>query len=166
LEIFENTSDKEFIQTHASSAQEAVAVDVEDEICGNASEMAEDEVGVVPSQGWKFIPPTREQFLVGAFFWGVILLGAVLRFWNLGDKPLHHDESLHAYFSLQLMHNMENWASCLNPLSGCYHYDPLLHGPFQFHIIALVYKISQLLGVYDHGVNTFTVRVPAERSEP
>lgn len=108
-------------------------------------------------------PPTREQLLYGISFWGIILLGAVLRFWGLGDKPLHHDESLHAYFSLQLMHNLENWSTCFNPPPGyaCYQYDPLLHGPFQFHIIALVYKISQLLGVYDHGVNTFTVRIPA-----
>ncbi len=108
-------------------------------------------------------PPSREQLLVGIAFWGVILLGAVLRFWGLGDKPLHHDESLHAYFSLQLMHNLENWAACFNALPGytCYQYDPLLHGPFQFHIIALVYRVSQLLGVYDNGVNTFTVRIAA-----
>ena len=85
-------------------------------------------------------PPSREQLLVGVAFWGVILLGAVLRFWGLGDKPLHHDESLHAYFSLQLMHNLENWAACFNAVPGytCYQYDPLLHGPFQFHNIALV----------------------------
>ena len=108
-------------------------------------------------------PPSREQLLVGVAFWGVILLGAVLRFWGLGDKPLHHDESLHAYFSLQLMHNLENWAACFNAVPGyaCYQYDPLLHGPFQFHIIALVYRVSQLLGVYDNGVNTFTVRIAA-----
>ncbi len=108
-------------------------------------------------------PPSREQLLVGVAFWGVILLGAILRFWGLGDKPLHHDESLHAYFSLQLMHNLENWAACFNAMPGytCYQYDPLLHGPFQFHIIALVYRVSQWLGVYDNGVNTFTVRIPA-----
>jgi uncharacterized protein (TIGR03663 family) len=108
-------------------------------------------------------PPSRGHLFVGIAFWGVILLGAVLRFWGLGDKPLHHDESLHAYFSLQLMHNLENWAACFNPAPGyvCYQYNPLLHGPFQFHMIALVYKISQLLGVYDNGVNTFTVRIAA-----
>jgi predicted membrane-bound mannosyltransferase len=108
-----------------------------------------------------FFPPSREQLLSWLPFVGVVLLGAILRFWGLGDKPLHHDESLHAYFSLQLMHNMENWLACFSPNSACYHYDPLLHGPFQFHIIALVYKISQLLGVYDHGVNTVTVRIAA-----
>ncbi len=112
-------------------------------------------------RGTRFSPPSREQLLNWAPFWGVIFLGALLRFWNLGDKPLHHDESLHAYFSLQLMHNMETWISCFNPSVSCYHYDPLLHGPFQFHFIALVYKLSQWLGAPDHGVNTTTVRILA-----
>jgi len=121
------------------------------------------EQPVKMSRRWSIAPPTREQLWTGIAFGGVFLLGALLRFWGLGDKPLHHDESLHAYFSLQLMHNnLENWLACFNaPANVCYRYDPLLHGPFQFHIIALVYKISQLLGVYDHGVNTTTVRIPA-----
>jgi len=109
----------------------------------------------------RLVPPTREQLLLWLPFWGVILLGAILRFWGLGDKPLHHDESLHAYYSLQLMHNIENWAGCFSPTASCYQYNPLLHGPFQFHAIALVYKISQLLGAPDSGVNTTTVRIAA-----
>jgi len=110
-----------------------------------------------------FSPPTRQQVFDWLPFWGIILLGAILRFWGLGDKPLHHDESLHAYFSLKLMQNdLQNWASCFNTANaGCYHYDPLLHGPFQFHAIALVYQISQWLGAPDHGVNTTTVRIAA-----
>ncbi|GHO91738.1 hypothetical protein KSF_017860 [Reticulibacter mediterranei] len=105
--------------------------------------------------------PTREQWIGWLPFLAVVLFGAILRFWGLGDKPLHHDESLHAYFSLQLMHNMENWIGCFAPGASCYHYDPLLHGPFQFHAIAFVYKISQILGAPDHGVNTTTVRIAA-----
>ncbi|MBV9706699.1 MAG: TIGR03663 family protein [Chloroflexi bacterium] len=108
-----------------------------------------------------FSRPTREQVLNWLPFGIVVLLGAVLRFWGLGDKPLHHDESMHAYFSLQLMRNLENWVGCFNPGASCYHYDPVLHGPFQFHAIALVYQISQWLGVYDQGVNTFTARIVA-----
>jgi uncharacterized protein (TIGR03663 family) len=107
-------------------------------------------------------PPSREQILTAAAFWGVILLGAILRFWQLGDRPLHHDESLHAYFSLQLLHNnIEQWTSCFKSNNSCYRYDPLLHGPFQFHAIAVVYLIAQILGVADHGVNTTTVRIAA-----
>lgn len=83
--------------------------------------------------------------------WAFVILfalGAVLRLWGLADKPLHHDESLHAYFSLQFM---------LNPSS--YQYDPLLHGPFQFHVIPLFFALGKLLGLSDNGVNDFTVRL-------
>ncbi len=120
----------------------------------------EDEI----PQRRRFFPPTREQLLTWIPFWGVILLGAILRFWGLGDKPLHHDESLHAYYSLQLLNNMAHWTWCINPPPqgySCYVYTPLLHGPFQFHFIALVYKISQILGAPDNGVNTTTVRILA-----
>ncbi len=110
--------------------------------------------------------PTREQIIRWAPFWGLILLGAILRFWGLGDKPLHHDESLHAYYSLQLLGNLEHWSWCIQPppqypTYACYVYNPLLHGPFQFHAIALVYWISQHLGAPDNGVNTTTVRIAA-----
>jgi uncharacterized protein (TIGR03663 family) len=124
----------------------------------------EDEEVVEPPQRRRFSKPTSEQLLTWIPFWGVILLGAILRYWGLGDKPLHHDESLHAYYSLQLLNNMAHWTWCINPPPqgySCYVYTPLLHGPFQFHLIAFVYKISQLLGAPDNGVNTTTVRIGA-----
>jgi uncharacterized protein (TIGR03663 family) len=106
--------------------------------------------------------PSRTQILTAVAFWGVIVLAAILRFWGLGDRPLHHDESLHGYFALQLLqNNIENWASCFKASSSCYRYDPLLHGPFQFHAIAIVYLIAQRLGAPDHGINTTTVRIAA-----
>jgi len=85
--------------------------------------------------------------------WGYVaitLLGTGLRFWDLGLKPLHHDESMHAYFSWQLF---------LDPAS--YQYNPLLHGPFQFHAIAYVYYVASHLGVADGGVNDVTARTAA-----
>lgn len=104
----------------------------------------------------------RDDWLFTAIaFWSVILIGACLRFWDLGDRPLHHDESLHGYFSMQLMHNLENWHSCLNQTITCYQYDPLMHGPFQFHIIALVYKLADLMGMPEHGINLWTARIAA-----
>jgi uncharacterized protein (TIGR03663 family) len=120
--------------------------------------MAEDQTG---SRGFGRF--SRAQIWTAVAFWSVILLGAVLRFWGLGDKPLHHDESLHAYFSMILMrNNMDQWSTCFaTAASSCYRYDPLTHGPFQFHIIALVYKISGLLGLPDNGINTTTVRIAA-----
>src|SRR5579875_54968 len=81
-------------------------------------------------------------------FFALFLLGAILRLWGLGDKPLHHDESLHAYYA---------WQYKLNPSS--YQYDPLLHGPFQFHVIPFFYVLGKILGTPDNGVNDFTVRL-------
>ncbi|HWS83393.1 MAG TPA: flippase activity-associated protein Agl23 [Ktedonobacteraceae bacterium] len=114
------------------------------------AELSQAEVAeTVSTQEGKGLP-SREWILTAMAFWGIVLLGVVLRFWGLGDKPLHHDESVHGYFAWQLMKNLQN-----------YHYQPIWHGPFQFNIIALVYKISQLLGAPDHGVNTTTVRIAA-----
>jgi len=78
-------------------------------------------------QTWDYIRSMRlEQWL-----WiGVILLATILRFWDLGGKPLHHDESMHAFFSLTFARN---------PAS--YQYDPLLHGPFQFHAEGFIFMV-------------------------
>ncbi|HXH20983.1 MAG TPA: flippase activity-associated protein Agl23 [Dehalococcoidia bacterium] len=58
---------------------------------------------------------------------GLMVVAAVLRFYDLGDRALHHDESLHAQFTYYLYDG------------GAYKHDPLMHGPFQFHIGAAVY---------------------------
>lgn len=64
-----------------------------------------------------------------ALYAGILLLGILSRFWDLGSRALHHDESLHAYFS---------W---LLATGQGYVHDPLMHGPFLFHMTALVYAI-------------------------
>nr|MBA3415972.1 TIGR03663 family protein [Chloroflexia bacterium] len=58
-----------------------------------------------------------------------VALAAATRFWDLGSRALHHDESLHAYFS---------W---LFATGQGYTHDPLMHGPFLFHANALVYLL-------------------------
>lgn len=59
-----------------------------------------------------------------------IFVAAVLtRFWSLGARALHHDESLHAWFSY-------NYA-----IGKGYQHDPLMHGPFLFHLNALIYAL-------------------------
>ena len=57
----------------------------------------------------------------------IMVLAAVSRFWDLGARALHHDESLHAYYSYRLF------------TGGGYIHDPLLHGTFIYHFNALVY---------------------------
>ncbi len=158
----EETTEEETLASTFPAAEERNLTYIdENEVSFEESFNDDDKEDVEPPHKRRFVPPTRQQLLTWAPYWGVILLGAILRFWGLGDKPLHHDESLHAYFSMQLMHNMESWITCFNPNVICYRYDPLLHGPFQFHFIALVYKISQLVGVPDNGINTTTVRILA-----
>lgn len=71
-----------------------------------------------------------------------------------------------AAFSLMLQNNLQHWSWCAGlgraPTGyNCFHYNPLIHGPFQFHAIALVYQVSQWLGAPDNGVNTTTVRLAA-----
>ncbi|MHB8620168.1 MAG: flippase activity-associated protein Agl23 [Chloroflexota bacterium] len=65
---------------------------------------------------------TLEQFL-----WiSLVAVAFVMRIWNVGYRAMHHDESMHAYYGWQLFRG------------GGYQYNPMLHGPFQFHAIALM----------------------------
>ncbi|MGH2461963.1 MAG: flippase activity-associated protein Agl23 [Chloroflexota bacterium] len=67
-------------------------------------------------------------------FVAIVLIAGLLRFWDLGSRMLHHDESLHAVYSYYLY------------IGKGYVHDPLMHGPFLFELNALVYF---LLGVSD-----------------
>ena len=60
----------------------------------------------------------------------LILAGIVTRFWNLGSRALHHDESLHAYYSWVFSTGQQPYV-----------HDPLMHGPFLFNANALVYLL-------------------------
>ncbi|MCL0102266.1 TIGR03663 family protein, partial [Dehalococcoidia bacterium] len=58
-------------------------------------------------------------------FYGLIfVLAAGMRLWDLGSGAYHHDEGLHAYYSWQLFDGRG------------YEHNPLLHGPFLFHLTA------------------------------
>lgn len=62
-----------------------------------------------------------------ALYVAIILFTIVTRFWDLGPRALHHDESLHATYSYYLYSGR-----------GFVH-DPLMHGTFLFHLNALMY---------------------------
>lgn len=74
-------------------------------------------------------------------FAGIILLAIISRFYNLGARVMSHDESLHTYFSWLLYKGQG------------YQHTPMMHGPWQFHWIALSYFLF--------GVSDFTARIPA-----
>ena len=77
--------------------------------------------------------------------WEVVLYGLfiafalVTRFWDLGSRAQHHDESMHAYYSWNLYRG-----------EG-YEHNPLLHGPFLYHFAALIYFLF--------GASDYTSRV-------
>ncbi len=72
----------------------------------------------------------REYITVEGLLYLLIGLGAVFsRYWDLGRQAEHHDESLHSYFS---------W---LYYTGVGYTHDPLMHGPFLFHIASLSYLL-------------------------
>ena len=80
-----------------------------------------------------------------AIFAGIILLAIVTRFYDLGTRVMSHDESLHTYFSWLLYRGQG------------YQHTPMMHGPWQFHLIALSYFLF--------GASDFTARVkPSDES--
>ena len=59
----------------------------------------------------------------------LIIAAAAMRLWDLGYRAVHHDESLHAFYSWKLADGQ-----------GFTH-DPLMHGPFQFEATAVIFFI-------------------------
>lgn len=82
----------------------------------------------------------RAETPLGLSRWQVLVFVAVIifvlftRFWDLGTRALHHDESMHARFSWDIYRSFN------------YRYNPLLHGPFQFYFTAFMFF---LFGVSD-----------------
>jgi predicted membrane-bound mannosyltransferase/DNA-binding beta-propeller fold protein YncE len=71
----------------------------------------------------------------------IILLTIVSRFYDLETRVMSHDESLHTYFSYLLYKG------------DGYQHTPMMHGPFQFHVLALSYFLF--------GVSDLTARIPS-----
>ncbi len=70
----------------------------------------------------------------------IVTAAVVTRFYDLGARVMSHDESLHTYFSWVLYKG-----------NGFAH-TPLMHGPLQFHLLALTYFLF--------GDSDFTARIP------
>src|SRR5690606_5122376 len=51
-----------------------------------------------------------------------------LRFWDLGSRALHHDESIHAQWSWRL-------------IQGDYTHSPIFHGPLYYHVQGLFFLV-------------------------
>jgi len=70
----------------------------------------------------------------------IFAVAFALRFWDLGARALHHDESIHAKWSWDLA-------------QGDYHHSPIFHGPLYYHAQGLVFLIA--------GASDYTSRVSA-----
>jgi uncharacterized protein (TIGR03663 family) len=74
--------------------------------------------------------------------YAALLLAAFFtRFYDLETRVMSHDESLHTYYSWQLERG------------GGFAHTPLMHGPLQFHLVALSYFLF--------GDTDATARIPA-----
>ncbi|HEU5322550.1 MAG TPA: TIGR03663 family protein, partial [Methylomirabilota bacterium] len=73
-------------------------------------------------------------------FAAVIIVAAGMRFWDLGSRALHHDESLHAWTAWRLFQG-----------EGYVH-EPWMHGPLQFFGTAASFF---LFGVSDYTARIF-----------
>ncbi len=59
----------------------------------------------------------------------LVVVAAVLRLVHLGDRPMHHDESLDAWWSWRLLEGEP------------YSYDPVYHGPLRFYVTAGFFRV-------------------------
>ena len=56
----------------------------------------------------------------------IVIVAVALRFWDLGDRILHHDESIHALWSWYIY------------TGRGYRHDPVNHGPFLYYAQPLI----------------------------
>ena len=75
--------------------------------------------------GMGSLRPGRDAALFGVLV--AVALG--LRLWDLGGRPVHYDESLHAFYSWQLF------------TGDGYRHEPWIHGPLQFFLNSMVFAI-------------------------
>ncbi len=73
--------------------------------------------------------------------WGALVaLSLSLHLWALDARSFHHDESIHARLSYDLLHE------------GVYRYDPTYHGPLLYYLTAATFAVA--------GDSNFTARLP------
>ena len=74
-----------------------------------------------------------------AIYAALILAGLGMRLWELGARAMHHDESLHSFYSWELANG------------AAYVHNPMMHGPLQFEANAAIFVLL--------GDSEFTARL-------
>ena len=81
------------------------------------------------------ISPAIQRIAAHEISWEIVAyvaltcLALTMRFWDVGARAMHHDESLHAMYAWYLFKGRG------------YSYDPLMHGPLQFYVMAFFYML-------------------------
>ena len=74
------------------------------------------------------LPTVRSGWEVWVFA-GLALVALGLRLWELDGRTMHYDESLHVHYAWRLA------------VGEGYSHSPWMHGPFQVHMVAFIFKI-------------------------
>jgi len=61
---------------------------------------------------------------------GIVLIGGVTRYYDLGTRALHHDESIHA-----------RWSFDLYQTGSSFKYDPTYHGPLLYYAVDMAFML-------------------------
>ena len=91
------------------------------------------------SESIKSLKINKQVFIEIGIYILLIGVAAAIRFWQLDLRAIHHDESLHLFYSWKFFKGQ-----------GYFH-DPMMHGPFQFFGNRLVFSLF--------GVSEYTARV-------
>ena len=84
-----------------------------------------------------FFDQLRSQITFKRIFLLVFFIGLAARLYQLDLKLFHHDEAVHAWFSIRLL------------TEGIYRYDPMFHGPLLYYLTAGIFSVlgaSDLVG--------------------
>ena len=77
----------------------------------------------------EIIKPRRNSLIESFYYVSIISTAFLLRILGLANKAMHHDESMHAYYSWQLSEGF-----------GLIH-NPMLHGPLQMELVSLIFNL-------------------------
>ena len=70
----------------------------------------------------------KKEFII---FASIFFIAIILRLYDLSSRAMHHDESLHVFYSWKLFKGLG------------YEHNPMMHGPLQMELTSLFYIQSK-----------------------
>ena len=74
-------------------------------------------------------------------FLSLVLLALGMRLWELGGRAMHYDEAIHVHYAWRLLNSSGAWGGWPWVFGTDYIHAPWAHGPFQYELTALVFRI-------------------------